>query len=77
MTCESERDNRVAMCRNRVKGFWLVRGLPQAMDVPYPASNHVSHSVAYPPAGREKAMACGRLLWSGVRPRAVGVKPIS
>ena len=32
------------------------------MDVPYPASNHVSHPVPNPLAGSEKATACDRPL---------------
>ena len=33
-------------------GGSLVRGSPHAIDVPYPASNHVSHLVPLPLAGR-------------------------
>ena len=43
------------------KGVLLTGGRPHAIEqkrkVPYPASNHVSHAVLYPPAGREKAVA--------------------
>ena len=39
-----------------------MRGRPHAVDVPYPASNQVSHPVPYPLAGCDRATACGRTL---------------
>ena len=57
------------------QGVLLIRGLPHAMDLPYPASNHVSHPVPYPLVGREKAMACGSPPWSGTRPDSAGPVP--
>ena len=67
--CKSTRAH-AAMCEFEVqrggcvpkqgKGVLLIKGLPHTIDVPRPTSNHVSHPVPYPLAGREKAMSCGK-----------------
>lgn len=49
----------MAACQNRTNVVLRVGGLPRAMHVPYPASNHISHPVPCPLAGREEAPACG------------------